>query len=77
MEHSLVKGSQHVEIAAAISRYWHRNVFGRVAGRLYIAWCLAAVSLPILAGWLYDRTGSLWPCVFAHLLNNFLAGLFW
>ena len=31
---------------------------GRVAGRLYIAWCLAAVSLPILAGWLYDRTAG-------------------
>lgn len=44
--------------AAAISRYWHKNLFGRVAGRLYIAWCLAAVSLPILAGWLYDRTAG-------------------
>jgi MFS family permease len=42
--------------AAAIARYWHRNAFGRVAGRLYIAWCVAAVSLPVLAGWLYDLT---------------------
>jgi MFS family permease len=42
--------------AAAIARYWGRNAFGRVAGRLYIAWCIAAVSLPVLAGWLYDRT---------------------
>jgi OFA family oxalate/formate antiporter-like MFS transporter len=44
--------------AAAIARYWGRNAFGRVAGRLYIAWCLAALSLPILAGWIYDRTGG-------------------
>jgi MFS family permease len=44
--------------AAAIARYWGKNAFGRVAGRLYIAWCLAAISLPILAGWIYDRTGG-------------------
>ncbi|HEX2333076.1 MAG TPA: MFS transporter [Burkholderiales bacterium] len=44
--------------AAAIARYWGKNAFGRVAGRLYIAWCAAAVSLPIVAGWLYDRTAG-------------------
>jgi len=44
--------------AAAIGRYWPKNAFGRVAGRLYIAWCLAALTLPILAGWLYDRTAG-------------------
>jgi OFA family oxalate/formate antiporter-like MFS transporter len=44
--------------AAAIGRYWHKNSFGRVAGRLYIAWCVAAVTLPILAGWIYDRTSG-------------------
>lgn len=44
--------------AAAIARYWGANAFGRVAGRLYIAWCIAAVSLPVLAGWLYDRTAG-------------------
>ena len=44
--------------AAAIARYWHKNAFGRIAGRLYIAWCVAAVTLPILAGWLYDRTAG-------------------
>jgi OFA family oxalate/formate antiporter-like MFS transporter len=42
--------------AAAIARYWHKNLFGSVASRLYIAWCVAAVTLPILAGWIYDRT---------------------
>jgi MFS family permease len=42
--------------AAAIARYWHKNQFGSVASRLYIAWCVAAVTLPILAGWMFDRT---------------------
>jgi MFS family permease len=44
--------------AAAIARYWGKNAFGRIAGRLYIAWCIAAVSLPVLAGWLYDHTAG-------------------
>ena len=42
--------------AGAIAQYWHKNAFGRVAGQMYIAWCVAAVTLPVLAGWLYDRT---------------------
>jgi OFA family oxalate/formate antiporter-like MFS transporter len=42
--------------AGAIARYWHPNAFGRVAGQMYIAWCIAAISLPVLAGWLYDQT---------------------
>jgi MFS transporter, OFA family, oxalate/formate antiporter len=45
-------------VAGAIAQYWHKNQFGFVASRLYIAWCVAAVSLPVLAGWLYDRTES-------------------
>lgn len=44
--------------AAAIARYWHKNQYGLVAGRLYIAWCAAALTLPVLAGALFDRTGS-------------------
>ncbi len=42
--------------AAAIARYWPRAQIGAVSARLYIAWCVAAVSLPVLAGWLFDRT---------------------
>lgn len=45
-------------VAGAIAQYWHRNQFGLVAGRLYIAWCAAAITLPVLAGALFDRTGS-------------------
>jgi MFS family permease len=44
--------------AGAIAQYWHKNQFGRIASRLYIAWCAAAISLPVLAGALFDRTGS-------------------
>jgi MFS family permease len=44
--------------AGAIAQYWHKNQFGHVAGRLYIAWCGAAIGLPVLAGALFDRTGS-------------------
>ncbi len=42
--------------AGAIAQYWRKNAFGRIASRLYIAWCVAAISLPVLAGWLFDRT---------------------
>ena len=59
--------------AAAIARYWGRNAFGRIAGRLYIAWCVAAVSLPILAGWLYDRTSGYGTAVLIAGALNLLA----
>jgi MFS transporter, OFA family, oxalate/formate antiporter len=43
---------------AAVASYWPRSEFGRIAGRTYIAWCLAAIALPVLAGRLYDLTGG-------------------
>jgi len=42
--------------AAAVAVYWRRALYGRVAGRLYTAWCAAAVVLPIVAGRLFDLT---------------------
>src|SRR5262249_47164715 len=44
--------------AGAVASYWPSADFGRIAGRTYIAWCLAAISLPVLAGRLYDLTGG-------------------
>jgi OFA family oxalate/formate antiporter-like MFS transporter len=44
--------------AAAVGVYWRRALYGRVAGRLYLAWCAAAVVLPIVAGRLFDLTRS-------------------
>jgi MFS family permease len=53
MGYGFVSGST----AGAISFYWPPLDYGRVAGRTYIiAWCLAAVSLPVLAGYLFDTT---------------------
>ena len=34
---------------------------------------IAATPLGILAAWLYDRTGSLWPAIILHMVNNFIA----
>ncbi|MBI2216089.1 MAG: hypothetical protein HYU51_02230 [Candidatus Rokubacteria bacterium] len=42
--------------AAAVAVYWRRALYGRIASRLYMAWCAAAVILPIVAGRLFDLT---------------------
>lgn len=44
--------------AGGIGLYWPPADYGRIAGRTYIAWCLAAISLPVLAGHLFDVTRS-------------------
>jgi MFS transporter, OFA family, oxalate/formate antiporter len=42
--------------AAAVAVYWRRALYGRMASRLYLAWCAAAIVLPIIAGRLFDLT---------------------
>ncbi len=42
--------------AAAVAVYWRRALYGRVASRIYLAWCAAAIILPIAAGRLFDLT---------------------
>ena len=42
--------------AGGVGLYWRPADYGRIAGRTLIAWCLAAVSLPVLAGTLFDMT---------------------
>jgi len=61
--------------AAAIAQYWHKNSFGRIASRLYIAWCIAAISLPVLAGWLYDLTQAYGTAVLIAAAVNVLGAL--
>lgn len=61
--------------AGAIARYWHKNDFGRVAGQLYIAWCVAAVSLPVVAGWLFDRTQAYHGAMMIAAVGNLLGAL--
>lgn len=61
--------------AGAIARYWHKNDFGRVAGQLYIAWCVAAVSLPVVAGWLFDRTQAYHGAMMIAAVGNLLGAM--
>jgi OFA family oxalate/formate antiporter-like MFS transporter len=42
--------------AGGIAIYWPPADYGKIAGRIYVAWCIAAISLPVLAGHLYDLT---------------------
>lgn len=44
--------------AGAVASYWPRRMFGRIASRTYIAWCFAALTLPVLAARLFDLTGD-------------------
>jgi len=44
--------------AGAVALYWPKALFGQTASRIYIAWCLAALTLPVAAAWLFDLTGS-------------------
>jgi MFS family permease len=71
MGHGFISGPT----ASCISYYWHRNAFGRVAGQLYIAWCLAAVCLPLLSGWLFDRTQGYGTAVMIAAGGNVLGVL--
>ena len=61
--------------AGAIASYWPRAEFGRIASRTYIAWCLAAIWLPVLAGYLYDLTGGYEAAVMVAGGANLLAVL--
>lgn len=44
--------------AGGIAFYWPPNAYGWITGRMYVAWCLGAVCLPVLAAYLYDVTGG-------------------
>ncbi len=61
--------------AGAVASYWSKSEFGRIASRTYIAWCLAAVSLPVLAAHLYDLTGGYETAVIVAGGANLLAVL--
>jgi len=54
MGYGFVSGSA----AGGIGMHWPAAQFGTVASRLYIGWCVAAVCLPVLAGWLFDWSSS-------------------
>jgi len=61
--------------AGAIAQYWNKNAFGRVASQVYIAWCVAAITLPVLSGWLYDQTKGYGTAVLIAAAGNVLGAL--
>jgi len=58
--------------AAAVAVYWRRALYGRMASRVYIAWCAAAIVLPILAGRLFDLTHGYGAAVLIAASGNAL-----
>jgi OFA family oxalate/formate antiporter-like MFS transporter len=58
--------------AASVAVYWRRALYGRMASRIYIAWCTAAIVLPLAAGRLYDLTGSYATAVLIAAAGNAL-----
>jgi membrane protease YdiL (CAAX protease family) len=48
-------------------------IFGLVHAPTGITTVVPLAALGLALCWLYDRTGSLWPCVIAHMINNALA----
>ena len=68
MGYGLMSGSS----AGYLPRIWPRDLFATLAARLYVAWCLAAVCLPVLAGWLFDLTGGYRAAVMVAAAGNLL-----
>jgi len=48
-------------------------IFGLVHAPTGITTVVPLATLGVALCWLYNRTGSLWPCVIAHMINNGLA----
>lgn len=45
-------------MAGSIAAYWEAAAYGRISSRMYAAWCVAAISLPVVAARLFDMTGG-------------------
>ena len=58
--------------AAAVAVYWRRALYGRVASRIYLAWCAAAIVLPVVAGRLFDLTRSYETAILIAAAGNLL-----
>ncbi len=63
--------------AGGVAMYWRKQDFGLVSSRIYIGWCIAAISLPVLAGVLFDRHDSyqysIWIAAIANVLGVLIA----
>ena len=73
MGYGFVSGSA----AGGIAMHWPATQFGLVTSRLYIGWCIAAICLPFLAGWLFDLTNSyrssIWIAAVVNIVGVALA----
>ena len=73
MGYGFVSGSA----AGGIGMHWPAAQFGVVASRLYIGWCIAAICLPVLAGWLFDWShsyrSSIWIAAVVNVAGIVLA----
>jgi MFS family permease len=73
MGYGFVSGSA----AGGIAMHWPSTQFGIVASRLYIGWCVAAICLPVLAGWLFDWSNtyrsSIWIAAVVNVAGILLA----
>ena len=73
MGYGFVSGSA----AGGIGMHWPATQFGVVASRLYIGWCIAAICLPVLAGWLFDWShsyrSSIWIAAVVNVAGIVLA----
>ena len=63
--------------AGGVAMYWRKQDFGLVSSRIYIGWCIAAISLPVLAGVLFDRHDSyqysIWIAAIANVFGVLIA----
>jgi hypothetical protein len=55
-----------------VAVYWRRALYGRVASRVYLAWCAAAIVLPVTAGRLFDLTQGYGTAVLIAAAGNVL-----
>ena len=56
--------------AAAVAVYWRHALYGRMASRIYVAWCAAAIILPVIAGRLFDLTQGYGTAVLIAAAGN-------
>jgi MFS transporter, OFA family, oxalate/formate antiporter len=71
MGHGFISGAT----ASGIALYWPASAFGRIASQLYIGWCVAAISLPLLAGYLFDLTHGYGTAVVIAGCGNVVGGI--
>ncbi len=62
-------------LVGAIAFYWPKSAFGRIAGAMYIAWCAAAITLPVLAAYLFDLTGGYGTAMIVAGCGNLLGAM--